>query len=341
MTSWILKFCLILPLLLCSLSSCMDEPVMEPNTHEGNFEALWKIIDTRYCFLDERNIDWDSIRTVYKQRIRSGMTDFEFFDLLGAMLGELKDGHVNLSSSFDISRYWNWFPNSQPNFSSSLIFSDRYLGDHYKIAGGLQYQKIGNNYIGYIYYGSFSNGFTDTNMHYIMTYFQYCRGLIIDVRDNGGGSLATSEQLASYFFKNDTVTGYIRHKTGNGHTDFSEPTKITTKANKNIQWERPVIVLTNRKSYSATNDFVNRMRLAKNAMIVGDITGGGGGLPFSSELPNGWSIRFSASPMYDASMEQTEFGIYPNIKIDLDSADVKNGYDTMIEKSIQLMNEWL
>ena len=46
---------------------------------------------------------------------------------------------------------------------------------------------------------------------------------------------------------------------------------------------------------------------------MGDQTGGGSGLPFSSELPGGWSIRFSASPIYNAKMQHTEFGIKPDI----------------------------
>ena len=58
------------------------------------------------------------------------------------------------------------------------------------------------------------------------------------------------------------------------------------------------MLLINRHSYSATNDFVNAMRYFPNVTLVGDKTGGGSGLPFSSELPNGWGVRFSASPTW-------------------------------------------
>ena len=169
-----LKNIIIVLITIQLLPSCMNEPVMQPNTHEGNFEALWKIIDTRYCFLDYKKIDWDSIHDVYKLRLKTDTTEFQFFDQLGDMLDELKDGHVNLSSSFDRSRYWNWFTDFPPNYSSTLLFSDRYLGNNYRIAGGFLYNKIANDSIGYIYYGDFSNTFSDTNMRYIMTYFSDC-----------------------------------------------------------------------------------------------------------------------------------------------------------------------
>lgn len=320
-------------------TSCIDEPEFPQNTNEGNFEALWKIIDTKYCYLDYKSINWDSIHVVYKKQVDSTLTDRALFKLMGDMLAELKDGHVNLYSGFDLSRYQNWFSDYPDNFSSTLIYSDKYLGDNYHIAGGMRYEKIDNGNIGYIYYGDFSNRFTDTNISYIFNYFKNCKGLIIDVRDNGGGYLDLSEQLASYFFTKETLTGYMQHKTGDGHTDFSKSQEIKTPAHKTLQWQRPVVVLTNRMSFSATNSFVVRMKLAPKATVVGDKTGGGGGLPFSSEIPNGWMVRFSASPMFDADMQHTEWGIDPDVKVDLAADDEADGIDTIIEKAIEIIKK--
>jgi hypothetical protein len=315
----------------------MNEPAVQPNTYKGNFESLWNIIDTRYCYLDVKHINWDSIHTVYKSRVDTVKNDLTFFNVMGNMLGELRDGHVNLYSDFNLSRYWKWFQDYPANFDIDLIYKSRYLGTNYLIAGGFNYAIIDNGRVGYIYYSSFSDAFSDSNIAYIMNYFSQCHGLIIDIRNNGGGSLDYSTQLASYFFKVETVTGYMRHKTGDGHSDFSSAVEIKTPAHKTIQWQRPVMVLTNRMSFSATNDFVNRMKQAPNATIVGDKTGGGGGLPLSSELPNGWLIRFSSSPMYDAQMQSTEFGIDPDYSVALTAADDINGIDTIIEKAISLI----
>ena len=79
------------------------------------------------------------------------------------------------------------------------------------------------------------------------------------------------------------------------------------------------MLLINRHSYSATNDFVNAMRYFPNVTLVGDKTGGGSGLPFSSELPNGWGVRFSASPHLDADKQHIEFGIDPDEKVDIET----------------------
>ena len=332
------KLFLFMLLLGVFLSSCIEEPDIQANTNEGNFEALWSIIDKKYCYLEYKNINWDSIHTAYKNKVDNKSGYLEFYNLMADMLAELKDGHVNLYTGFAVSSYKKWYTDYPSNFSSDLVYSERYLGNKHYSVSGLRYGKISNN-IGYIYYSDFSNRFTDTNMSYIFNYFKDCKGLIIDVRNNGGGYLDLSEQFASYFFDKETITGYMQHKTGEGPTDFSKPQEIKTPAHKSLQWQLPVVVLTNRMSYSATNAFVVRMKMAPKATIVGDKTGGGGGLPFSSEIPNGWMVRFSASPMYDAQMQHTEWGIDPDIKVDLNAADKENGYDTIIEKAIDVLNK--
>ena len=313
----------------------MREPETAPNNAQGNFDALWKIIDTRYCYLDYKKIDWNAVYNKYQPKVKEVKSRYDFFDLLGNMLAELKDGHVNLYSGFDKTRYWKWYTDYPSNFNWEIIKSDRYLGATYRIASSLRYNKIAGGKVGYIYYESFSDTFNDSNMSYIFDLFKDCRGIIIDVRNNGGGMITNAELLASYFFKEKTLTGYIIHKTGTGHSDFSEPFPVYTQPNSLLSWQRKVVVLTNRMSYSATNDFVCKMQYAPNALIIGDQTGGGGGMPFSSELPNGWMVRFSASPMLNAQKEHIEWGISPDIKIDNTFIDASNGYDTIIETAIK------
>ena len=61
-------WCLI-PLL--TLTACVDEEEY-PNTAQGNFEALWKIIDEHYCFFDYKQhqygLDWNARYNIYKVR---------------------------------------------------------------------------------------------------------------------------------------------------------------------------------------------------------------------------------------------------------------------------------
>ena len=120
---------------------------------------------------------------------------------------------------------------------------------------------------------------------------------------------------------------------------FSKPYAIYLEPANGVRWQKKVVVLTNRRSFSATNDFVNHMRCLPNVTTIGDKTGGGSGMPFTSELPNGWSVRFSASPHFDAEMNHIEFGIEPDIKADMLQEDELRGKDTLIEMARKLLSE--
>lgn len=320
-----------------TLLSCIREDV-SGNSPQANFESLWKIIDEQYCFLEykkqEYGLDWDEVHERYAKRITASMGSEALFEVLSEMVNELRDGHVNLHSSMASSQYREWFDAYPRNFSDSI--QSIYLRKDYINSSGLTYQILENN-IGYIYCESFSDGIGDGNLDQTLNRLAICDGLILDVRNNGGGNLTTAQKLASRFTNEKVLVGYMCHKKGPGHTDFSEPKPVFLEPSDGIRWQKKVVVLTNRRSYSATNDFVNSMKQLPHVTILGDKTGGGSGLPFSSELPNGWSIRFSASPMFDPEMSQLEFGIAPDRKVDMISEDMRKGKDTMIELACDLL----
>jgi hypothetical protein len=332
----IFKFQLIIAL-GAMIASCTKLETYD-DTPTGNFEALWSIIDENYCFFDykaeEYGLDWNTVYRQYKRKIDDNMSNAGLFEVLGDMLDELRDGHVNLYAAHDVARYWDFHEGYAPNFSEEI--QAYYLGSDYKIASGLRYTILPDN-IGYIYVPSFSSSIGEGNLDECLNALALCRGLIIDVRNNGGGNLNYAEALASRFTNERLLTGYICHKTGIGHNDFSEPTPLYLDSSDRIRWQKRVCVLTNRSSYSATNDFVKIMRSLPHVTVVGDRTGGGSGLPFSSELPNGWSVRFSACPSFDADMKHTEFGIEPDIKIEMTDDDRLQGLDTIIETARALL----
>lgn len=322
--------------------SCVPENEFE-NTPKGNLNALWTIIDERYCFLDYKNeeygLDWDKVRKKYSSRLTSDVNNIGLFEILTDMLSELRDGHVNLYYTADVGRYWSWKDDYPANFDMKLV--EKYLGTDYKISSGIYYKILDDN-IGYLYVGDFSNTIGESSLDAIISMLSVCNGLIIDVRDNGGGSVENARTLASRFTNKDLFVGYIMHKTGPGHSEFSEPKKRYIETNKyHLRWQKPVVVLANRGSYSATNSFVSDMKCLPLVTVMGDVTGGGSGMPMSSALPNGWSVRFSASPMLDVDGNHIEFGVEPDIAVSLDETAAQKGVDSIIESARSYINSLL
>ena len=326
-------------LCLILLTSCVDEKEYA-NSPRGNFEALWRIIDEHYCFFDYKQeaygLDWNEVQARYSRQVNNNMTEAQLFEVLANMLGELRDGHVNLYAGFDVGRNWKWHENYPSNISDTLL--NKYLGTDYRIASGMRYRILDDN-IGYVRCASFETGIGAGNLDDILIYLAPCRALIIDIRNNGGGLVTSAEMLASRFTNESVLVGYMQHKTGTGHSAFSSMNEQWINPGKGVRWQKKVAVLTNRQVYSAANEFVKYMKCFPNVITVGDQTGGGAGLPFTSEIPNGWAVRFSACPMYDRNQQSTEFGIAPDYPSAITQEDFLRGRDTIIEEARKLLTD--
>ncbi|MBR1883040.1 MAG: S41 family peptidase [Muribaculaceae bacterium] len=328
------RYLLLASCLLLLLTACHDEPEW-PNNAQGNFDALWTIMDEHYSFFDYKDVDWDEVGARYRAQLTSNMTSQELFDLCGDMLKELRDGHTNLIATHDVSRYWIW--EQYPENYNERLVNENYLHFDYRQTSGITYYVLENN-IGYMRYANFTSGIGEGNLDHVLSYLAACDGLIIDVRSNGGGYLTNVETLVSRFIGERTLAGSISHKRGKGHNDFSKPYLYYFEPTKNhVHYLKPVVVLANRGSFSATNNFVAIMKSLPQVTVVGDTTGGGSGLPFTSELPNGWRVRFSSCPIAGPDGEISEFGTAPDMRIDLLDADVARGHDTMLDKAVEIL----
>lgn len=307
------------------------------NDARGNFDALWTILDTHYCFFEEKGIDWDSIYQVYSARVSSETTYTGLYTICADMLAELQDGHVNLTTPFATSYYKKWWSDYPQNYNQRLV-EEHYLHFGGLTRGGITYAELPDS-VGYLRYPSFSYPIGESTLDWALLLLGNCHGLIIDIRDNGGGDLSTVETLVSRFIDHRILAGYISHKNGPAHGDFSDPYPFyyDPATEGRIRWNKPVVILQNRSTYSAANNFVSIMRTLPQVTLVGDITGGGSGVPFSSEIPVGWSIRFSASPMLDPEGQSTENGCPPDIHVDLNPELSLAGIDTMLETAINLI----
>lgn len=327
----------VLGLIICGLTGC-EKLFIKPdkeNTHIRNFEILWNDFDKNYSFFEYKRINWDSLYSVYRPLVYNEMKNRDFFQVLSQLLFHLKDGHVNLSAPFDYTRFSEYYLKAPPNFNYDLL--ERNYFNHqqmYTKGGAYEYVRLGN--IGYIRISDFdASGFG--YIEGLLTYFSNAKGIIIDVRNNPGGDPYNAEIVASHFNNVKRVYAFWRWKNGPQHSDFTDPIPYYIDASEN-PWLKPVVLLTNRSSFSAANDFTLMMHQLPHVIHLGDTTGGGGGVPYYRELPNGWTYRFSRTQTLSPSGENVEFGIPPHILQYMDTIDFLNGKDSMIEKALEILD---
>lgn len=170
-------FALIYAAILSAFVACDDDLKFDEDKvydYEFNFESLWKEIDEKYCFFDYKKDsikDWNDVHAEYLPYVINCKTDEEFFDVLAAMLNELKDGHVNLISSFDFSSY-DFYENYPDDYDYDVMKSDRYLGKNARYSGGFRYKTLRDGNVGYMYFPDFMSEFTDDQLNYILSFLR-------------------------------------------------------------------------------------------------------------------------------------------------------------------------
>jgi hypothetical protein len=307
------------------------------NTPSNNFKYLWQKVEMGYSFFDVKEVHWDSVFHIYSLQITDDMTDEALFDVLANMLNELKDGHVNLYSPFKTSRYdISMLGPVNINFRNVKEF---YLQEDYTISGALHHGFLENQQIGYIRYASFAGNLSNQSLQYVFNRYKNTQGLILDIRQNGGGAVSNVFKLLSCFVKDKTpiYTSSIKSGyKGQNDTSFSAPeTVYALPSSSNIYYAQPLVVLIDRGSYSASSFFSVACKALPHVTLVGDTTGGGLGLPNGGQLPNGWTYRFSITRTMSMCGNNWENGIPPDIFIRLQDNHSSTGIDDVIDKAIE------
>lgn len=314
-----------------------DQP---DNTHEDIFETIWTDIDQNYSYFPIKEVDWDSVYAAFKPRIERTSTQDELFLELSDMLDHLTDSHVNLYISKD--RYYSYlFSSSYPEYPDNYypaIIEDNYLES---LQGFFPYRYgflEGENF-GYLQIISFGGSESSNRLIFdIMEYFNSADGLIIDLRDNGGGFDSNSQFIAGLFTDRDIPYAMVRWKNGPGHNDFTGWETKTISPSGQTPYQKPVVLLTNRGCFSSTEDFVLAMRQLPQVTVVGDTTGGGSGNPIHRELPNGWTYRFSRWQI--VTLQKTYYegtGLPPDDTVCITPTDSAAGRDTILERAVDYL----
>jgi hypothetical protein len=308
---------------------------------EANFETLWKEFDTRYSFFEIKKIDWGALYTLYRPQVTNTTSDAQLFQIMSSMLSNLRDGHVNLTTPVGTYAYTGWYSQYPANFLGTSAVTRYFSADYGTTAGGyLRYAKIADS-IGYLYIGPILTGdqtLWSQSIDVIINTLKDCKGIVVDIRSNGGGSDAFGNIVAGRFADQLRTYSYIRWRSGPSHSDFTDYQAATIQPQGPRQFTKPVALLTNRRCFSSAEGTILMMKALPNVTQIGDTTGGGSANPITLILPNGWSYRVSRWIQYTAQKTVFEgIGLAPNIPIWISPADSASGRDAILERAIQFL----
>ncbi len=235
------------------------------------------------------------------------------------------------------------------------------------------------NDIAYIAIRSFENGEVVKKFESKLSELQKARSIIIDIRNNGGGSGKHALNIAKYFNKNETLYGaknysrniipteraigsfLIPQDTINGKAEWgiSKEEAVNyyksymgakfyafdyrpTIAHSDVKFLVPTVILSNSYTASAAEDFLIYLYDQENIKRIGDFTNGSTGQPLQIELPGNTTAWICTKKVTLPNNEEfVGIGIRPNIVVRQNLNDVLNPFksDSQLDYAIKYLNE--
>lgn len=304
-----------------------------------NFDYLWHRVDCQYSMFDVKGIDWQAVYDSLRPEVYSGMRQESLFDVMARMLNHLDDGHVNLTTPFDISRSETVWQRRQwrKNIDERTV-ALYYLGSGYHTTAGLLHNVIADSAVIYVRYSSFEYNVSAHDLRYILTRYRKAQGMILDLRQNGGGRIANIWELLDPMASHGQLLYTTQIKSGPGHDEFSAPTAVTAPIHSDENhYRKPVVVLTDRGTFSAASLMALCAKSYDQMILIGDTTGGGLGMPTEGEIPNGWLYRFSVTRTLAPDGVNYENGMPPDYTVMLRSDAIAAGHDNVIDSAVAVI----
>jgi len=332
------KIFLIFSILFISfIFSCKDLVVTEPNSNFNveDFEAAWNRINNVYPYLEFKNINWDSIYTVYRPLAENVKGD-DFYLVLRDFLAELKDGHVYYRTKGG-GEVYPYYP--QRHFKDRHAYSPfvvrKYFNKELRLteSSSVEYEILSGN-IGYAFLSDFHEDYLLNEFPGVINFLINTQGLIIDIRQKRGGSYANVEAVVSHF-----IGAPMEKPPFYWYGQLAD--LLPFEPSGTLTYTNPVVVLINGSTFSAGELCTEVLKQLPNVTAIGDTTGGGSvgsgdeGLYF---LPSGKSmeIGFIDLRRYD-NLPWEWIGVPPDIRVVQTEADILAGRDKQLEYAIEML----
>jgi hypothetical protein len=349
------------------------------HTFSAVFQSYWEGMNNNYMFWDIDPTDWDAVYTKYmplfeQLNINDSTHVMQGFRYFEEMTANLVDGHYKI----DFNNVW---------LKDSMVFPIKSLrikepGFHAltpaDIAGVItQYINPGtgtgatsntgfgiitgilDDNILYLYFSNFeiSENIQDENISNVyQLFFDYLhnlnlKGLIIDIRGNGGGAVADLTALIRSIIAEPVTIGYTQTKLGDGRFDYSPNLPyIIEPASDAVPVTAPIVVLADRRSVSCAEVTTMAIASLPNGYFVGERTWGGQGELYNEYVTaaNGGTFNtqfmklvytpFARFRNLDGNIYEG-VGFPPDVEVKFDAAAFVSGKDVQLEAAIKLIHE--
>lgn len=157
------------------------------------------------------------------------------------------------------------------------------------------------------------------------------KGIVLDVRNNPGGYLSVSQDIAGLFLDKGQVVTHEKSGDGSDNVDYlSEGPSILAKY--------PVVVLINEGSASASEILAGALRDNRDIKLVGKKSFGKGSVQQLIPFTDGSSLKVTIAKWYTPKGDQiSEVGLAPDVEVEKTAEDETKNLDPQLDKAIEIV----
>ena len=196
--------------------------------------------------------------------------------------------------------------------------------------------KMVENNIAYLQVDSFDSGVAESFKKQVTELVNKgAKGIIIDLRSNGGGIVSEATGIADLFLKKDETILITKSKIANE--------QLTVSKNDAIITDIPVVILVNEGTASASEILAGALKDLGKAKTVGTTTYGKGVIQQILKLNDGSGIKITIEEYQTPNRNKIhKVGIEPDEKVELpesvqNSLSIKESEDTQLQKAIEML----
>jgi hypothetical protein len=180
--------------------------------------------------------------------------------------------------------------------------------------GFLKVEQVQGN-VGYVKFNAFFDvDACGPTASAAMNFVAGSRALIVDLRDNGGGSPAMVAYISSYLFSRRTHLNNIWERRTNKTDEYWTRDDVP---GRRFGGDKPVYILTSARTFSGAEEFSYNLKSLKRATIIGETTGGGAhpvrGQRINEHFMIGVPFARAINPITQTNWEGT--GVEPDVKV--------------------------
>lgn len=189
-----------------------------------------------------------------------------------------------------------------------------------------------NDDIGYIRLSSFISKNAAKEFEDILLQNKDKKGFIVDLRSNPGGLLTNALYISNLFLPKSIIVSTV-DRDGYKETQKSSGLPITDK---------PLVVLINKGSASASEILSGALKDNKRAVLVGETSFGKGLVQEINRLPNNSGVNITIQKYLTPNgSDINKKGIEPDIKVELSSDDITKKDDKQLKKANEVLQEMI